>query len=321
MPDPDSKCLVINGKSGYVRDNTSWIVGRIFRDFERWMHPAIRTHMNSILDQRFAFEKSQADAISPGSGLYLTRPIQAGLCVAVYRAERPGFPSRDLLYYTGFGVSILQLGIATIPLGVFGDWSIFLITASGIILSIMTCSIPQWRKEKWACRTGTNKKILLTKGNGSQFVILILGGAEGPDLEDLCAGKNWQMTYLGQLQLAVLAALWIVLLITATGIKQHTWFLFAVCAIGIFQNIYVAVTWRTPEAYGVPLTYKEVIGGVKVMDTLFQVEEAYPHVGRNMLDIFFPGNLRPDEAEKWGDFHASARARERVINEQEQRIK
>lgn len=32
----DCKCKVINGKSGYGRDNSSWVIGRIVRDFDTW---------------------------------------------------------------------------------------------------------------------------------------------------------------------------------------------------------------------------------------------------------------------------------------------
>ena len=264
-----------------------------------------------MLDQEFEYQKSQAEIRSPGSGNSLPRPKQTGLCVAVYQADNPSRTYRDHLYYAGFAMILLQLGIAAIPLGIFGDWSIFLITVSGITLSFTTCSIPQWKREKWGCRGHTKKNIVLTGGNGSQFAILILGDGKGLDLEDLSAGRGSQMNPLCQLQITILAVLWIVLLITATAVKQHTWFLFGVCAIGIFQNIYVAVTWRTPEAYGVPLKFREVIGKATVMKTLYAVEEAYPQVGRSMRDTFFPGRLRPDELSKW-DFYEALASRART---------
>ncbi|KAB8201891.1 hypothetical protein BDV34DRAFT_201838 [Aspergillus parasiticus] len=309
MPEADSKCIVINGKSGYVQENRSWLVGRLWRDFNRWMDPAVRAHLDAMLERKFDHEKALAERMVPGSGSRVLRRTSVGLCIAVYQAgpTSRSFAGRDLLYYVGFVVCILQLGIAAIPLGIFGDWSIFLVTTSGIILSFTTCSISRWADEKWACRVGTRKSILLSRGNGSQFVILILGEEEGFDLEDLAAGGGSQVTHLTQLQLMVLASLWIVLLITATGIKQHTWFLFAVCAVGVFQNIYVAITWRSPDAYGMPLKFKEVIGLPKVMDTLFEVEERYPSVGLSMRDIFFPGKLSLMEEQRWDSLRAAAK--------------
>ncbi|KAG0647080.1 hypothetical protein D0Z07_7049 [Hyphodiscus hymeniophilus] len=316
VPEADTKCLVTNGKSGFSRDNTGWVLGRILRDFNRWMDPHVRECIRSIIDQRWRIEQGKAESRSPGSGKDLTKPNRTGLCVAVYEAGPPliGSSGRDTLYYASFGVSVIQLGIAAIPLAIFGDWSVFVITASGTMLSFTTCSLTQWRKEKWACRTGSEKKMLLTEGNGSQFAILILGCGRGLDLEDLCVGRGAQMTVRSQLQITILAALWITLLITATGIRQNTWYLFAVCAIGIFQNIYAALTWRKPEAYGIPQVFREVIGEVKVMDTLFKLEDRYPFVGRSMLDIFFPGQLRVDEKMRWEAFLDSAKERERALN-------
>ena len=34
-PTPDCASKVINGKNGYVRDNSSWIVRRLVRDFDK----------------------------------------------------------------------------------------------------------------------------------------------------------------------------------------------------------------------------------------------------------------------------------------------
>lgn len=96
-----------------------------------------------------------------------------------------------------------------------------------------------------------------------------------------------------------LAILWILLLITAAGIKQNTWFLLAVGGIGILGNIIVAGCTRPPSAYGVPLAFHDVITDTKVMETLFAVEEKYPRLGKSMLATFFPGTLRPAELERW----------------------
>lgn len=101
-----------------------------------------------------------------------------------------------MLYIASVLVAILQLGIAAIPFGVFGDWAIFMITAIGILLSSATASLPQWKLEKWACRPlstrlkNTDKKVVMTRGNGSQHAIVILGCEGFIDLEDLAAGQT-----------------------------------------------------------------------------------------------------------------------------------
>jgi len=95
--------------------------------------------------------------------------------------------------------------------------------------------------------------------------------------------------------------LWILLLITAAGIRQNTWFILAVGGIGIVQNIYVAGRRRFPKAFGVPLTFKCIIGEVSVMHTLFAVEQAYPRVGRSLLETHLPRVIRPEEERKWAE--------------------
>lgn len=320
MPPSDCVCTVINGRTGYVRDNSSWIIGRIVRDFESWMDDGkrdgrIRTHLRGMLDQRWEKDRLAAEKKKTGSWKDVARPSQAGLCVSIYKAAhaRPGYPGYDLVYYIGFATTLFQLGIAGIPCGVFGDWGILLVTVSGILLSFATGSISQWSKEKWACRCNSEKTVILTRGNGSQHAIVIIGDGKGLDLEDLAAGPtnvDVSASYKTRIVVTLLAALWILLLITAASIKQNTWFLLAIGGIGILQNSFVAGSSRFPKAFGVPLIFDNVIGKPKVMDTLFAVEGAYPHVGRSMLDTFFPGELRQEEERKW---HKLANARDATL--------
>lgn len=320
MPPADCACKVINGRNGYIRDNSSWIIGRIVRDFESWMDKGerdgpIRTHLRGMLNQRWEKDKLAAEKKEPGSGKGVARPSHAGLCVSIYKADKakPGYPGYDLVYFIGFATTLVQLGIAAIPCGVFGDWSILLVTVVGILLSIATGSISQWSKEKWACRRDSHKTVILTRGNGSQHVIVIIGNGKGFDFEDLAAGPtnvDVSASYTTRIAVTLFAILWILLLITAAGIKQNTWFLLAIGGVGILQNIFVAGWRRFPEAFGVPLTFDNVIGKPQVMATLFAVEEAYPRVGRSMLDTFFPGKLRPEEEKKWEDFENVASAQD-----------
>lgn len=324
MPLPDYTCKVINGKTGYVRDNSSWIIGRIVRDFEGWMDEGkkggpIRKQLDRMIEERWRMDKNAAEskAIDLGKPLEpTTKPLQAGLCVSVYKAEKaqPGYPGYDLIYFIGFATIFVQLGIAAIPYGVFGDWGILLVTICGIILSLASGSLSQWSEEKWACRKESRKTVILTRGNGSQHAIVIVSDGEGLDLEDLAAGpmnvyastSKWTRAAI-----IILAVCWILLLITTAGIKQNTWFLLAIGGIGILQNIYVAGQMRFPDAFGVPLKFEGVIGEIKVMKTLFAVEGKYPRLGKSLLDTFFPGKLRPDEYQKWEEFERKAIKAER----------
>lgn len=304
MPVVDCACKVINGRNGYSRENTSWVIGRIVRDYEEWMNPEIRQHVASMI------EKKVRERIKAGEGLdaKLVKPSRSGLCVSFYRWGDSGIgrPGRDVVYYSGFVVMVLQLSIAAIPCGLHDDWAILLVTVCGIILSLVTGSVPQWANEKWACRMlrpGSEKMVVLTRGNGSQHAIVVLSDGWGLDLEDLSVGStNLDVSVHSGTRIifSILAVFWILLLITAAGITTNTWFLLAVGGIGILQNIIVAGARRSPAALGVPLVYEGVIGETRVMQTLYAVDRKYKGLGRSMRQTFFPGvHLTDDEEKEW----------------------
>lgn len=234
-------------------------------------------------------------------------------CVSVYEpssAHIAGVPVNDGIHLSGFAVAVLQLGIAAVPCGIFGDWGVLMITFCGIVLAFASASLPQWAKEKWACRRNTNKTVVLTRGNGAQHAIVVLGNGQGLDLEDLAAGPanvNVSASTPTRIAIAGLAALWVFLLITAAGKKENTWYLLAVGGVGILQNIAVAGWARRPSAFGVHLKPVAVIGHPKVMHALIATEQKYPHVGASMRETFFPGKLREDEEETWKELAVAAR--------------
>jgi Flp pilus assembly protein TadB len=309
VQDSDTECKIINGQTGYTRSNTSWVLGRLMRDFKYWRAAETNEIVEEIRDQKWEeLKRKNAGQLAPA------RPTRAGLVVTIYRpstTHESGVPVRDGLYWSGIGVLVLQLGIAAIPFGLFGDWGILMITAAGIFLSLLTGSLPEWRREKWACRTNSPETYILTGGNGNQHAIVVLGNKRGLNLEDLAAGqRNIETTtdHSTRATLLILAALWVLLLITAAGLKTNPWFLLAVGAVGMVQKICVSTWRRRPENFGIPLEFVEVIGKPKVMETLTEVERRYPKVGRSMLPEFFPGKLRPGEVAIWEQLETDARA-------------
>jgi hypothetical protein len=86
MPLPDCACKVINGESSYVRDNTSWILGSIMRDYENWMDDAVCARVKDMIKERYQADYERAKKKKPGSEVNMTRRTQAGLCVSFYRA-------------------------------------------------------------------------------------------------------------------------------------------------------------------------------------------------------------------------------------------
>ncbi|KAL4802580.1 hypothetical protein BDV18DRAFT_146933 [Aspergillus unguis] len=313
MPDADTGCCLINGKNGYVRGNNSWVLGRMMRDYEKWMDPAIRERKDALIDARWKFDQSREKEVYGAEAREVPRPAQAGLVVGVYEASKTrkaGVPGRDLLFWSGLVVTVVQLGIASIPAGIDGEWGVLMITAAATVLCYGTGALSQWKVEKWACRTLDNrskKNFILTRGNGAQHAIAIVSDGYGLDLEDLASGFSMidypVITIWAQLATIVLGVLWVALLITASGV-DGSWYLIAVGGIGMLQNVFVAGWKRTPEAYGVPLEFKEVVGEVKVMSTLLELEKRYEKLGKSMLGTFFPGDLRENEVRQWEEIAA-----------------
>jgi hypothetical protein len=321
MPPPDCPCVVINAENGYSRDNSSWILGRMVRDFERWLeyaeHPdpgrkPIRDALNKTIDEAWKRKEREGkegakpegapkDARPTGTIMSTTRPKRVGLCISVYQADKaiPGFSGRDWLYCSGIIAGAVQLGLAAIPIGLYRDWGVIIITAGGILLSLATGALPQWRDEKWACRTLTKEKtVILTRGNGSQHAIVIIGRPGSLNLEDLASGPasvDNTTTISTKVFMIILWIFWIVLLISAAGLQQHTWFLLLIGGLGIIQNLIVAGSSRRPEDFGIPLKFQQVFVDAKVSSALCAVEQVYPRVGRSMVATFFNAGLRPHE--------------------------
>jgi hypothetical protein len=228
---------------------------------------------------------------------------KAGLCVSVFEASpdaTAGVPLRDFWWISGYLIAILQLGIAAIPWGIHGEWLVFAITAGGTLLAFVTGCLPQWRNERWACRRGSPKTFVLTRGNGAQHALVILGEGRGLDLEDLASsGARVRVSANTRWMFAGLTTLWVALLITVSGMKQNTWFLVAIGALGMLHTVVVAGTPRHPGFFGVHLKFRNVFVHNKVMEALKDTERSYPGLGRSMLPVFFPGSLRPDEEDWW----------------------
>jgi hypothetical protein len=275
------------------------------------MGSAVHSLTQSLIDARWKFDQSTADKDVPGSGAQVARPRQAGLVVSFWEPSKTieaGKPGHDLLHWSGLITSVLQLGIAAIPCGIWGDWSILVVTCGAMMLCFGMGSLSQWGVEKWACRrlNGRSKKnFVLTRGNGAQHAVAIISGGRGLDLEDLATGfENLDapsITVFAQVATITLGILWVVLLITSSAITDSAWYLIAVGGVGILQNMFVAGWQRRPEALGVPLDFIDVVGDVKVMGTLMEVERKYEKLGKSMLGTFFPGDLRDNEQKQWDD--------------------
>jgi hypothetical protein len=289
MPLPDYPIKVINGQNGYARDNKSWVLGRLVRDYKHWMNRNVKEEVNKLIDLKDASGASETG-----------RSKQAGLCISIYKAsenKRSGdieFNRYDALAWM---VALVQLAIAAIPCIIWGAWGVLLVTGCGILLTTLTASLRQWRTEKWACRRLEKEKTdILTTGNGSQHAIVILAKKGFINIEDLANGDSDSSELVGfftRVRLFVLAILWVLLFITAAGIDNDTWFLLAIGGIGIIHNVIAAGWPRSPGSVGFHLKFIECFAEIKVMGALQIAELRYPGIGKCLRDTYFPASIEP----------------------------
>ncbi len=292
MPDiPDYPSIVINCSNAYQRINRSWILGRILRDHESQC--TVNREEESIRIDIFTLTGMD---------------------------ENPDIDKRWLF---GWVVIFIQQALATVPWVLYGDWTILMVTWCGTIGALITGMLPQWESEKWCTRkTAKAKTIALTRGNGHAHVMIFIKdkGQETWDLEGLATGGSrshpetfWICSFL--------VLWWVLLLITVSGLKAHSWFLIGIGGIGMFQNVFTAGASRTAGSFNIhfkphsecpviigrrrnkkplneplsKLTQDEefdplgMIGGV--MGALMALEMRFPRVGASLIPVFFPGNL------------------------------
>lgn len=154
-------------------------------------------------------------------------PGYEALRVTVFQVDgkhKPGVPTRDWVWYSGFAVILIQVAISAVPVATYSDWAPIMITIAGTILSLLQGALFQWREEKWACPTGGGWTASFTQGNGSRHVIVVLGNVHGLDLEIL-AGNTWKprSSALTRLFLFVMAIVWLILLVSVAGLSTDSW--------------------------------------------------------------------------------------------------
>jgi hypothetical protein len=326
MPAADTPCTVINAENGQSRSNGSWVLGRMVRDFEYWMGDPVREKVDELRASKWKYDQDQAKLKGEDPGK-IERPSHAGLVVSFWKFDpdkKSQFkkPGRDILFWSGIFVAIVQLGLSAVPLGLYGNWGVFLVTASAILLCLLTGCQQQWHREKWACReieAGKKRTYIMTRGNGAQHAIVIECDGCGLNLEDLCTGfdnlDSPSISNATRLGMVGLGVLWVILLITSSALTDQSWFLIAVGGIGMLQNMFVAGWSRKPEALGLPLIFTTVIGGPKVITAIIEAERAFPTVGRALVGTFFPGGLFPREEKELSAIEAETKEKKRKIKE------
>src|SRR5271163_1065110 len=229
MPEPDFPCLVINAKSGYARQNKSWVLSRILRDFEQWRDPEIDLAEEKKLAELNRLEDTRME--ETGDPPEKRKQLRIGLRVSIYDSEDiSGTPVHDWLYCVGFAVILVQVAIAAIPFGLYKEWLTFFVTCVGTLLALASGALRQLREEKYGVRQLDNSKdVALTTGNGAHDVLIIRENSSDIDLEALAAPyRDLNNLMSTRIYSFILAIGWIVLLICVAGYYQHTWYLLGV---------------------------------------------------------------------------------------------
>ena len=319
MPEPDGSTIVLNCDNAYARDNNSWILSRLIRDHEA------------------SVEAAAAAAPLDSKG----NPRSVSLKVDIFMATEVGInqgPNISSSWVVGCVTLIVQQVLGLLPGIFYGDWAIFMVTVSGTIFALITGALPQWSAEKWSAgrlRAGKRKTVALTRGNGHQYVMVIIGCEGSWDLEAMSSARlktrpetRWAFFCL--------AVLWTLLLITVSGLKNHTWFLIGVGGLGMVQNVYAAASTTKPEDFNIrlqPHPYRPTITGYQmdsgkkreimstdgstseeepdgtplpgqinepgvsdVMGVLVELEKLLPKVGASLLTVFFPDGIEYSSA-------------------------
>lgn len=210
--------VVIDVQSGHTLTTKSWVLGALFRVLEynveqdrkgEQPHPPPDTQPVESADNLRSWEALRLSVFDTDDTVDYTH----------------GVPCRDWVWYSGFLVIILQLIIAIIPLSLHGEWATFAITVYGNCLALLEGSLPQWRREKWASPKSGSPTTIITQGNGSRHAILILGKrGVGLDLNILATGAGQNSSSKStRLIVASLTVNWVILLITAAGLRLNTW--------------------------------------------------------------------------------------------------
>ena len=320
LPPPDHPAKVLNLRSGYVRENRSWVVGRLLRDLE-----ARVAREDRLGGDHCALRITVYDALENQSG-GLTRFSWTGN------------------HFAALAIIAAQFGLAVGPIVLYGEWDIMMIIAVGTFLAQMAGSLPQWRAEKLPNRQNRKEVYALTQGNGSREVVVIRGNGQCLDLEELAAltnprgGKLWEKFtgdnlltapqfkgarglensprtdpelhksrksyglplgfWLTRIVVTVQSILWLLLLVNVSTPRESNWFLLGIGAIGMFQNGVSAGSERDPKHRNLPVHKVNTIRSQKVMDGIMDFEVTYG-LGKPLLREFFPGDLQNDEKEWW----------------------
>lgn len=222
---------VVGAVSGHSRVSTNWLLSKLLVDFDEKVDKEMRSEQAHPLPPPFKSRTYDSGKVAMSNVTTVARkPAWEALRVSVLQvdSESPlphGVPTLDWVWLSGMAIIVIQIALSIIPWVLYGDWVIFMIIAAGNLFALVGASLPQWREEKWPCPRNGGSTVILTQGNGSRHATVILGKKGcGLDLEILARGtRTAKSSIYTRLITALLACLWVMLLITVAGVSQNTW--------------------------------------------------------------------------------------------------
>ena len=273
LPQPDCNSILINARTGYARENKSWVLARLLQDYS--------TRHRSSASLSVVFLRAI--------------PTTSGRLAAINKT-----------FVISTALIVLQFVISYMPVVTQGSYAVFWLTLSGTVVAMATKSLPQWAAEKWAARPAQPRKdvVCLTKGNGQNVVLVIVNEGHGFNLEDHAAGRVVASSVTAP-AICLLTLLSITHLLAVGALLSNFWYIFAVFALGTVQNMIIASAQLSPQELGLSLVEERVVEKNKVFATLQAAEDVEPYVGVSLLPVYFPGGLRDNETE-WVETRKSA---------------
>jgi len=263
LPPPEAEIVVIDILSGRTIRNQSWVLWRLFRDL--------------------VFE-------TPSKG-----PLRI-----FQLADGAGELPVERVDYLFLFFLPAQLITASIPWWRGGNWLVFGITAIGTVLAIATGSLPQWKKQKFDARPNNKGQgYILTQEPGEIAFLFIPapGRSSGLRITDMAINR-YRGSQLTRVVIPVLSVCWVCLLLTVGGLERDTWYLFAVGALGMVQNITAACFQRRGDAHGIP--FKEIVVWGGRASCLKQAEHEFPGAGLCLVNKYpSDTDLNEDEKRYW----------------------
>jgi hypothetical protein len=224
LPSPERSAIVVNCANSFVRDNQSWLLERLLRDHEGAAPVDDQTSL-------------RIDVFELGT----------------FTSTEEANPKLDFVWMIGVIVILTQFALAVIPLGVHRDWGPILVFSAGQALATITAALPQWKEEKWASRLLEKDNVTaLTRGNGHRHVMIFVGARGSYNLEVMATASPQPRPETPMLT-TILAALWICLLLTVSGLKNNAWFMVGIGGLGMLQNVYAAGKGRSTGTAGLKL--------------------------------------------------------------------